>query len=240
MAEPVIISYARGLLHEFPGIPEGVVDVIPVDLVVAAILGVAARGPDPDGPDVFHVASGARNPLHYRRLVDLVQAYFTEHPLYDTDGQPIVVPDWSFPGRGRVQRQLQRGAQLLRRAEKAVHALPVRGRQAELSSRFEEQRTQAERALGYVELYGAYAETEAIFSVDRLVALHDQFPFGFDPAVIDWTRLRADDPPAVDRRPRPRAHHRRAQGRPRPHHPRPARRARRPSATSPPSISRTR
>jgi len=35
MAEPVIISYARGLLGQFPGVPEGVVDVIPVDLVVA-------------------------------------------------------------------------------------------------------------------------------------------------------------------------------------------------------------
>jgi alcohol-forming fatty acyl-CoA reductase len=187
MAEPVIISYGRGLLKEFPGLPEGVVDVIPVDLVVAALLAVAARGPLPEGPDVFHVASGSRNPLHYRRLVDLVQSFFTEHPLYDTEGQPIVVPEWSFPGRGRVQRQLQRATRLLGAAEKAVHALPVRGRQAELSSRFEEQRTQAERALGYVELYGAYAETEAIFSVERLVALHEEFPFGFDPAVIDWT-----------------------------------------------------
>jgi HAD superfamily hydrolase (TIGR01490 family) len=187
MAEPVIISYGRGLLKEFPGIPEGVVDVIPVDMVVAAILAVAARGPEPSGPDVFHVASGARNPLHYRRLVDLVRSYFTDHPLYDSEGQPIVVPEWSFPGRGRVQRQLQRATKVLGAAEKAVHALPIRGRQAELSTRFEEQRTQAERALGYVELYGAYAETEAIFSVDRLVQLHESYPFGFDPAVIDWT-----------------------------------------------------
>ena len=36
MAEPIILSYARGLLKEFPGVPEGVVDVIPVDVVVAA------------------------------------------------------------------------------------------------------------------------------------------------------------------------------------------------------------
>ncbi|PZR78270.1 MAG: HAD-IB family hydrolase, partial [Candidatus Aeolococcus gillhamiae] len=34
MAEPVIIAYGRGLLSEFPGIPEGTVDVIPVDMVV--------------------------------------------------------------------------------------------------------------------------------------------------------------------------------------------------------------
>ena len=49
MAEPVIISYARGLLKEFPGVPEGTVDVIPVDLVVAAIIAVAAR-PAPEAP----------------------------------------------------------------------------------------------------------------------------------------------------------------------------------------------
>ena len=43
MAEPIIVSYARGLLREFPGVPEGVTDVIPVDLVVAAILAVAGE-----------------------------------------------------------------------------------------------------------------------------------------------------------------------------------------------------
>ncbi|MEO7837658.1 MAG: HAD-IB family phosphatase [Acidimicrobiales bacterium] len=192
MAEPVIISYGRGLLKEFPGIPEGVVDVIPVDLVVAALIAVAARGPNPAGPDVFQVASGARNPLRYRRLVNLVQNWFREHPLYDTEGQPIVVPEWSFPGRGRVQRQLQRTTRALSAAERVITSLPIRGRQAELSSRFEERRSEAERALGYVQLYGAYAETEAVFDVDRLLALwsslapEDQAVFGFDPAVIDW------------------------------------------------------
>ena len=67
MAEPIIISYARGLLREFPGVVEGVVDVIPVDLVVATILAVAAKGPE-ERPAVYHVASGVRNPLEYGQL----------------------------------------------------------------------------------------------------------------------------------------------------------------------------
>ncbi|HLY83493.1 MAG TPA: SDR family oxidoreductase, partial [Acidimicrobiales bacterium] len=193
MAEPVIISYGRGLLKEFPGLPEGVVDVIPVDLVVAAILAVAARGPAPDGrPDVFHVASGVRNPLRYRQLVDLVRGWFLEHPLIDTEGQPIVVPEWSFPGRGRVQRQLQQATRGLSSAEKVLQALPIRGRQAEFTARLEEQQTETKRALGYVELYGAYTETETRFRVERLVALADSLPaedraaFCFDPLVIEW------------------------------------------------------
>ena len=114
MAEPVIISYARGLLRQFPGVPEGVIDVIPVDLVVAAIIAVAAVGPTPPEASVFHISSGVRNPLHYGELVSLIQEWFTEHPIYDSSGQPITVPKWSFPGRGRVQGELQRAATALR------------------------------------------------------------------------------------------------------------------------------
>jgi HAD superfamily hydrolase (TIGR01490 family) len=192
MAEPIIVSYARGLLREFPGVPEGVVDVIPVDMVVAAIIAVAALGPDPSGPSVYHVASSVRNPLRYGELVDLVRSWFTEHPLYDSDGQPIMVPEWSFPGRGRVQRQLQRATRALTTAERALGALPVRGERADLAARVEERRSQAERALGYTELYGAYTETEAHFRVDRLLELWDRLSpsdkdlFCFDPGVISW------------------------------------------------------
>jgi HAD superfamily hydrolase (TIGR01490 family) len=192
MAEPIIISYARGLLREFPGIPEGVVDVIPVDLVVSAIAAVAASGPQRDRIDVVQVASGVRNPLRYGQLVALCQSWFTDHPLYDTDGQPIVVPDWSFPGRGRVQRQLQRATRALTLVERLLGTLPVRGARADLAARVEDKRAQAERALGYVELYGSYAETEARFRVDRLLehwarlSEEDRGVFSFDPVVVDW------------------------------------------------------
>jgi HAD superfamily hydrolase (TIGR01490 family) len=61
-----------------------------------------------------------------------------------------------------------------------------------LSARLEERRDEVERALSYVELYGAYTETEAVFSVDRLLALFstmnpaDRRDYCFDPAVINW------------------------------------------------------
>jgi alcohol-forming fatty acyl-CoA reductase len=197
MAEPIIVSYARGLLREFPGVPEGVTDVIPVDLVVAAIIAVAGEAllnqDEPyGGPSVYHVASGVRNPFRYGRLVELVQAWFTEHPLYDSDGQPIVVPAWSFPGRGRVQRQLSRASKAMDLAERVVGSLPIRGRQAAWMAALEEQHLLADRALGYVELYGAYTETEARYRVDRLLALWDRMDaddreaFCLDPAVVDW------------------------------------------------------
>ena len=57
----------------------------------------------------------------------------------------------------------------------------------------EEQHLLADRALGYVELYGAYTETDALYRVDRLLALWDRMDeddratFCLDPAAIDWT-----------------------------------------------------
>jgi HAD superfamily hydrolase (TIGR01490 family) len=191
MAEPVIISYARGLLKEFPGVPEGTVDVIPVDLVVGAVLCVAALGPD-DAPFITQVASGSCNPLKYRLLVDTVHDWFTENPLYDQRGQPIVAPEWSFPGRGHVQRQLNQAKRVIERGERVLHTLPLRGKQAALSARLEERRIEVDRALSYVELYGAYAECEAVYSVGNLLAMSDALDgedatrFGFDPRVIDW------------------------------------------------------
>jgi HAD superfamily hydrolase (TIGR01490 family) len=191
MAEPVIISYARGLLKEFPGVPEGTVDVIPVDLVVAAIVAVAAFGPD-DAPEITQVASGGINPLKYRTLVDNVSSWFTENPVYDAKGQPIVVPEWQFPGRGRVQAQLSRAKTVLTRTEKVLQTLPLRGRQAEFSATLEEKRIEVERALEYVELYGLYTECEAIYQVDNLMSLWDRLgdddrrDFNFDPRSVDW------------------------------------------------------
>jgi alcohol-forming fatty acyl-CoA reductase len=103
------------------------------------------------------------------------------------------VPTWHFPGRGRVQGQLRRTLQLVTTAERTLNALPLRGKRAELAADLEHTREQAERAMGYVELYGAYAECEAIYGVDRLLERWDGLGpadrerFCFDPRVIDWT-----------------------------------------------------
>ncbi len=194
MAEPVIVSYARGLLSQFPGVPEGTVDVIPVDLVVGAICAVAARGPahEDGSPDVTQVASGSSNPLEFQRMVDLISTWFTEHPLYDRDGQPISVPEFKFPGRGQVESELKRATRVLTAADKVLSALPLRGKQAAWATDLEERREMVDRASTYVTLYGAYTECEAIYGVDNLLALHaalapdDQRDFGCDPRVVDW------------------------------------------------------
>src|SRR4028119_1515257 len=86
MADPIIMAYAKGLLREFPGDPETLVDIVPVDHVVNAMLAAGIRRPET--PEVFHVASGQRNPLRYRDLYDHVRDYFVENPLRDSGGRP--------------------------------------------------------------------------------------------------------------------------------------------------------
>ncbi len=111
----------------------------------------------------------ARNPLEYQRLVNLVQGWFSERPLYDTNGQPIVVPEWSFPGRGRVQTQLERAKLVLGTAESVLERAPLRRQAGRVVDQVEEKQELADRALIYVELYGAYTECEAIYGVERLL-----------------------------------------------------------------------
>jgi alcohol-forming fatty acyl-CoA reductase len=191
MAEPVILSYARGLLKEFPGVPEGTVDVIPVDIVVSAIIAVAAAGPERAAP-ITQVASGGINPLKYKLLVDNVRAWFTEHPLYDAEGQPIVVPEWQFPARGRVKEQLKRAKFVAEKTERALQSLPLRGKQAAWAAKLEDTKNEIDRAFEYVQLYGLYTECEAIYQVDNLMTMWDsldsidQAAFNFDPRSVDW------------------------------------------------------
>ena len=107
MAEPIILAYGQGQITEFPGIPEGIVDIIPADLVVNTILAVAAHPPAPDAPAYYHASSGDRNPLMYYGLYEWVREYFEAHPLPERGRGYVKPPTWTFPGNLKVERMLR-------------------------------------------------------------------------------------------------------------------------------------
>jgi fatty acyl-CoA reductase len=191
MAEPILLGVGKGMLKTFPGAPDGILDVIPVDKVVAGIIAVAALA-DGSKPSVYQIASGTRQPLQMRKLVDLVTGYYRTNPLYDPHGQPIVVAEWQYPVRGKVERQLKQAIAVLDLGERALNRLPFRGAPSELAGKLEEQRTEAMKAQGYVEIYSAYTQSEARFRIDRTIALFeslsadDRKKFNFDPIDVDW------------------------------------------------------
>ena len=124
MADPIIRAYGLGQIPEFPGIPEGIIDLIPVDLVVSALLAVAANPPKPKKPAYFHVSSGSRNPVRFFELYEWVREYFQEHPLPERGRGEHKVPEWNFPGNMKVERMLRRAERLTDLAEKVVTHLP--------------------------------------------------------------------------------------------------------------------
>lgn len=74
VADAVILAYARGRTRFFPARPEGIIDVIPADLVANAILMAGAEslqaGP---GQRIYQCCSGSGNPIQVGRLIDLLQ-----------------------------------------------------------------------------------------------------------------------------------------------------------------------
>jgi HAD superfamily hydrolase (TIGR01490 family) len=192
MAEPIILAFGRGDLPEFPAIPDGVLDVIPVDLVVNATLAAAASPPEPGAPAYYTICSGARNPLLFGRLYDLVREYFVEHPMVQRDRGEVKVPQWNWPGSARVGQLIRLGERAQRTADRVVTHLPRSNRTRDWARSLDRQRGRLEFLRRYYDLYQPYTEAELHFTDNATFALHqslhpdDVERFGFDASVIDW------------------------------------------------------
>ncbi|MBD0253107.1 MAG: SDR family oxidoreductase, partial [Rubrobacter sp.] len=190
MADPIIMAFAKGILREFPGNPKSYVDIVPVDHVVNAILAAGVRRPEQ--PEVFQVASGERNPIRYRDLYDIVRDYFVENPLRDSGGRPIQVPEWSFPGRRRVEGQLKMELAGLKVAGLLAARMPEGHMASDARQRIARAEKRARMSLYYSRIYGAYATMTATFSTSRTTALYEAMPsadrrvFPFDIVDVDW------------------------------------------------------
>ena len=192
MAEPIILAYGRGAFPEFPGIPDGILDLIPVDFVVNAMLAVAATPLPPGGRSYHHVCSGSRNPLHYRGVYENVREYFERDPLPHRDRGAFRPPVWRFPGRRRVERKLRAGERLIDTADRVVSRLPRSPKVRGLVESLDRARGRIEFVRRYSDLYGAYVEAEVIYTDDRTLELYRSLPdedrreFPFDAEQIDW------------------------------------------------------
>jgi HAD superfamily hydrolase (TIGR01490 family) len=192
VADPLILAYGRGLLPEFPGLPDSILDVIPVDYVVNAILAAAANPAEKNKPEYYHVASGASNPLPFHQEFGYVNRYFTEHPLKNKKGEDLVVPTWKFPVGNKVEKDVLRKEKLAVRAERLLGRLPDTQRVRRWHNQMIRNIADLETLRNFTQLYRVYVQTEIIFDDRNLRALHDALPankraeFGFDIAAIDW------------------------------------------------------
>jgi alcohol-forming fatty acyl-CoA reductase len=192
MAEPLILAFGRGILRDFSGLPDALLDIIPADYVVNTVLAVAASPPPDEKPRVYHAASGSRNPLRFRRVEDEARRYFGEHPLRDRYGQAIGTPTWTYPTRGQLSAQAGAALRLVEAAQWVVERLPLGAGVATVSDDLNAERERLERAVNLIQLYGVYTEVDCIFDTRNVMALWEKVPpeerkhFPFDPALFEW------------------------------------------------------
>ncbi len=192
MAEPLILAYGRGELPEFPASPDSVLDIVPCDLVVNAILAVCATRPEPGRPEFYHVSSGARNPLTFNDMYGHIRSYFTAHPLANVSKPGAPLPEWKFPGAASVERLLSTSERTHGLVERVVSRAPRSVRTRELARDLDRFQARLDFLRRYHSLYNEYAQSELHFVDDNTLALTssldpaDLDAFAFDTAVYDW------------------------------------------------------
>lgn len=206
VADPLIMAYAKGALPEFPGLPDSVLDVIPVDFVVNAISALVVHGHRGDGSGdgavtgdredsaetsgaarpaaedqrervgYYQICSGASNPEPFHEMYGFVREYFLENPVDGPDGKPVVVPEWKFPANNAVVRTLAGKEKLAEWGGRLNALLPSTKRTLEWTNALHKMQSGLGSLRTYVDLYQNYTRTEMVFDDTNTRALNDSLP----------------------------------------------------------------
>ncbi len=192
MAEPLILAFGRGILRDFSGLPDSVLDIIPADFVVNTVLAVAANPPADSKPRIYHAASGSRNPVRLREMNEAAQKFFNERPLRDRYGQAIGTTDWTYPSRSELATRARTALRVTEGLQWLIERLPLGASVSQLSDDLNDERERLERGLNLIQLYGVYTEVDCIFDTRNLMSIWERVPesersvFPFDPALYTW------------------------------------------------------
>ncbi len=196
MSEPLIVGFAKGRLPDFPADPDIILDIVPVDFVVNAMLAAAEAIAKQGGIEVYHVATGTQNPLYFRGIVEATYGYFTENPMME-NGKPIPVPVWQYPSLEEFQRKLDSKMRLLDMAMKVLTLLPFKSAKRQRRRLFIKQ-SSIKAALHYIRIYAPYTRTNFEFETKKMQALYEQLSpeeqklFDFDVSQIHWKQYFQD------------------------------------------------
>ncbi|TVU48270.1 hypothetical protein EJB05_07900 [Eragrostis curvula] len=197
MMDPVVLYYGKGQLTGFLADPDGVLDVVPADMVVNATLASMAKhgggaGSSGPGMHVYHVSSSTVNPLVFGDLSRFLFQHFTRCPYSDAAGQPIPVPPMRlFDTMDQFASYVETDA-LLRASSSSASSASERRvmssrRARELCAKSVEQTIHLGSIYQPYTFYGGRfdnANTEALF--DAMSAAEKE-SFHFDVRSVDWT-----------------------------------------------------
>ncbi len=190
MSEPLIVGFAKGRIPDFPADPDIILDIIPVDFVVNAMLAAAEAIANSGGIEVYHVATGTQNPLYFRGIVDATYGYFTENPMME-NGKPVPVPVWQFPSLELFEKKVDGKMRMLDRTIKALALLPMKSAKRQ-RRRLILRQSAIKALLHYIRIYAPYTRTNFEFETEKMQRLYDglspeeQQRFSFDVSQIHW------------------------------------------------------
>lgn len=192
MSEPLIVGFGKGRLPDFPADPDIILDIIPVDFVVNAMLAAAEATARRGGIEVYHVATGTLNPLYFRGIFEATYEYFVKYPMLE-DGKPIPVPIWQYPSLEEFQRKLDSRMRLANLAVYILGIFPMRA--AKRKRRQLVLKLSGIKALlHYIRIYAPYTRTNFEFETQKMQGLYkalsptEQQRFNFDISQIHWKR----------------------------------------------------
>ncbi|GMI89008.1 FATTY ACID REDUCTASE 3, ECERIFERUM 4 [Hibiscus trionum] len=190
--DSLAVAYAKGILTFFLGNLDSIVDVIPADMVVnAMIAAVMAHASHQPPESIYQVGSSLRNPMKYFHLQDYGFRYFTNKPWINKDGKPVIV------GRVRVLDNMDS----FHRYMAFRYLLLLKGLEwanAAFCHFFQGVYSNMNRKINYVmrlvDIYRPYLFFDAVFddlNTEKLrmaarTSLVEEDVLYFDPKCIDW------------------------------------------------------
>ncbi|MDA2923280.1 AMP-binding protein [Acidobacteria bacterium AH-259-L09] len=192
MADPLIVAIGKGRLRSLPMDADVTLDLIPVDMVVNIVLASIPPAINKGGLHIYHIATGAKNPIRLGELYRLIYQYFQKNPMLDKEGNPIHVKPLRFPKPAsfRIQHKLKRVS--LGTMERTLKQLPFSSTTEKAKRKISAARAAHERLYYYGEIYQPYLNSECHFEVDNTLRLYNSLNeeeksvFNFDITRLNW------------------------------------------------------
>ncbi|XWS43283.1 hypothetical protein CRYUN_Cryun16bG0089700 [Craigia yunnanensis] len=190
MMDPIVLCYGKGQLTGFLVDPNGVLDVVPADMVVNATLAAIARHGMTPKPDIniYHIASSVVNPLVFQDLAKLIHEHYNSSPFLDSKGSPIHVPSMML-----FNSMEDFSAHLWRDAFQRTRLTAMATWSGKLSQKLETIcRKSVEQAKYLANIYEPYTFYGGRFdnsNTEKLLEImseEEKRNFGFDVESIDW------------------------------------------------------
>ncbi|KAJ0088353.1 hypothetical protein Patl1_32894 [Pistacia atlantica] len=190
MMDPIVLYYGKGQLTGFLVDPNGILDVVPADMVVNATLAAIARHGMIQKPDIniYQVASSVVNPLVFQDLARLLYVHYNSSPCVDSKGRPVHVPSMKlFSSMEDFSTHLWRDAG--KRCGLTAMAAMNEKRSKKLEIICKKSVEQAKYLASIYEPYTFYGGRFDNSNTQRLMEImseEEKRSFGFDVGSIDW------------------------------------------------------